>query len=289
MKYFIPILVGFTITLGGGALVASAQGYTPLAPLPIGPGGTTPATYEMGTYLAGMVRFIIALAGVLAIIMAIIGGTQYVAAGIAPSQKDDAKKRIENAFIGLTLVLVSWLILNSINPKLVKFDLFLPPIKAAAVAPGVVMPPTPTGAPWNNDQSERGQLASYGMTVNNANCQKIGDSGCTSLAGLGSGVMQGLKNLATACKCYIRISGGTEYWLHGPKSIVLPQPNNGHQPGGNAVDLSIGVSPTLDAYIRATGKEVSSGCSSGIRYKIGSVIYVDEKIAGNSPHWHVCF
>ncbi len=128
MKYLLPILVGFTILLGGGALVASAQGYVPLVTLP----GVTEdgVAVELGDYLAGMMKFIVALAGVLAIILAIIGGVQYVAAGISPSQKDDAKKRITNAFIGLTLVLVSYLILNSINPNLVAFNLTLPKVTA---------------------------------------------------------------------------------------------------------------------------------------------------------------
>ncbi len=142
MKYLTSILAGITITLGGGVLVASAQGYgyDPLVTLP---GVTSVGTkVGMGEYLAGMMKFIIALAGVLAILMAIIGGTQYVASGISPSAKDDAKGRIEHAFIGLTLVLVSYLLLNSINPKLVNFSLLLPPITGSAVAPV-------SGAPTN--------------------------------------------------------------------------------------------------------------------------------------------
>ncbi len=131
VKYFIPILVGFTITLTGGVLLASAQGYDPLVALP----GVTEVgkKVEIGAYLADMMKFIVALAGVFAIIVAIIGGTQYVAAGISPNAKNDAKERMINAFIGLTLVLVSWLILNSINPKLVILNFKLPPVTGTAV------------------------------------------------------------------------------------------------------------------------------------------------------------
>lgn len=109
----------------GGILIAHAGEftYTPLAKLPIGEGGTIPEKYtSMGTYLAGMLKLIIALGGVFAIVTAIIGGVQRIASGISPSGKEAANDRIENALIGLGLVLTSYLILNSINPKLVDIN-----------------------------------------------------------------------------------------------------------------------------------------------------------------------
>ncbi len=122
-------------------LLASAQGYDPLVALP----GVTEVgkKVEIGAYLADMMKFIVALAGVFAIIVAIIGGTQYVAAGISPNAKNDAKERMINAFIGLTLVLVSWLILNSINPKLVILNFKLPPVTGTAVTTSVLGASTP--------------------------------------------------------------------------------------------------------------------------------------------------
>ncbi len=131
MKYSLPILVGLMLLLGGGAFVAFAQEYSPLVTLP---GVTESGTgVTMGAYLAGMMKFIVALAGVFAILMAIIGGVQYVASGITPNAKSDAKERITNAFIGLALILVSYLILYSINPALVSFNLTLPSIVSAPV------------------------------------------------------------------------------------------------------------------------------------------------------------
>ncbi len=132
MKYITLIITSLTIFFGGVVLVASAQGYDPLVTLP---GVTTVGTaVGMGEYLAGMMKFIVAIAGVFAIVVAIIGGTQYVAAGISPNAKGDAKDRIMNAFIGLALVLTSYLILNSINPKLVQFNLSLDPITSTPSA-----------------------------------------------------------------------------------------------------------------------------------------------------------
>jgi len=127
--------------------VALAQTYIPLAPLPIGEGGATPTTWTLTSYLSGMIKLLVALGGALAVLMLVIAGTQYVAAGINPSAKSTAKEHMMNAFIGLTLVLTSYLILNSINPKLVAFNLLLPPVggvvpkvKAPVVVPGGQVP-----------------------------------------------------------------------------------------------------------------------------------------------------
>ncbi len=278
MKYSAPILVGLTILLGGGALVAFAQSYTPLAPLPIGESGSYPKTYEMGAYLAGMMKFIVALAGVLAIIMAIIAGTQYVAAGIAPDAKSDAKARLMNAFIGLTLVLVSYLILNSINPKLVKFNLMLPPIGAtsATVVSGViagvtVVPPTQ----WGDDKKERQELFSYGIFVKQPTCKTVGQTGCTSVLNIAPIVITKLTALRNSCPaCTITITGGSEYWQH--KSHNAPY---------TRVDLRL--ETKLDALIKTTGQSLGKqgSCSSlGLAWKLNGAIYVHE---GN--HWHVCY
>ncbi len=126
------VIIGLLLSLFGGVLVASAQGYIPLVTLP---GGITTVGQPvvLDKYLSGMIKLTIAVAGALAILMIVIGGTQYVAASINISAKSDAKDRITNSLIGLALVLSSWLLLNTINPKLVSFSLMLPPINTPTV------------------------------------------------------------------------------------------------------------------------------------------------------------
>lgn len=126
MKHF-PFILALILSLFGSLVfIASAQNYVPLAPLPGTFTGTeaTPKT-DMTTYLSGAIKLLLAIGASLAILMTVIGGTQYVAAGISPDAKSNAKSMIANSFLGLTLMLVSYLILNSINPKLVQFDLSL--------------------------------------------------------------------------------------------------------------------------------------------------------------------
>lgn len=284
MKYSAPILAGLVLALGGGVLFANAEisaTYTPLAPLPLGEGGNTPATYTLTNYLTGAIKLLVAVAGALAIIVLIIGGTQYVAAGINPSAKGDAKERIWNALIGLALVLTSYLILNSIDPRLVQFNLTLPRVGAVPTTPGAITasPTTaPTSGAWASDENERAQLATKGISVKTPPCTTIGQSRCTSVTGLGQSAINGLGALKSSCPgCSIVVTGGTEYWLHSATTK--------HRPGNSVVDIRKGSSSALDAKI-LTGTALGQGsCSNlGRRYSLGGAIYVNE---GN--HWHVCY
>ena len=58
------------------------------------------------------------LAAVLAVIEIVVGGLQY-ALSESLFSKEDALDRIKMALLGLFIALVSWLILNTINPELV--------------------------------------------------------------------------------------------------------------------------------------------------------------------------
>lgn len=90
--------------------------YVPLETLP-NPGNadtSTPSGYLSMIYTLG-----IGVAGVLAVLMIVVGGIQYIGSGMSPSAKEDAKGKITNAILGLLLALGSWLLLHTINPDLV--------------------------------------------------------------------------------------------------------------------------------------------------------------------------
>lgn len=84
-------------------------------------------TSEFIPLLNWLLRFGFYAAGILAMLMIVIGGVQYVAAGAAgnPENVKDATNRIVMALGGLALALSSWLILNTINPNLLNFELNL--------------------------------------------------------------------------------------------------------------------------------------------------------------------
>ena len=106
-------------------LLAQATEYLLLEPLP---GITKPdgVTATFATYIPGIFSLMIGIAGLLAVIMIVYGGLQYLTTE-AFQGKGDAKETIKNALWGLLLTIASWLILNTVSPNLVKFDLNIDP------------------------------------------------------------------------------------------------------------------------------------------------------------------
>lgn len=287
------ILALLVISLGVGIATASAQNYTPLVPLPgtIAQGGSTT---NLSVYLAGMIKLLIALGGALAILFAIIGGVKYVAASINPSAKSDALGEVQNALIGLVIILTSYLLLNSINPKLVQFNLALEPVTPKALQKFEAV------GGWGDDGAVRNVLASQDIKINKSNCTIVGQQNCTSVLGL-SGIAQiGLQKLAQGCKeiesglwgnkCEVTITGGTEFWLHKTHK------------DGRTVDLSQGgPGGLLNSYIKKGGPLSITNCGvpSDPHYQPNGPsggTYVDEPnrdengaVTGAGRHWHVCY
>ena len=76
-----------------------------------------------GDYFNKIYRLMVGITGVLAVIMIVVGGLEYIASAANPSAKQSAKNRIWAAIGGLLLALSSYLILQTINPNLVNFNL----------------------------------------------------------------------------------------------------------------------------------------------------------------------
>ena len=115
----ILFLVMFVV-LTGPLVVLAQSTYTPLAPLDNQVG--LPASTNLGAYANALVKILIGVAAVLAIIMIMIGGLQYMSTD-AISGKTEGKERITQALFGLGLAIASWLILATISPTLLKVDL----------------------------------------------------------------------------------------------------------------------------------------------------------------------
>lgn len=75
--------------------------------------------------LSGIYGFAIGIGAVIAVIMIIWGGFEYMYQESIGS-KSAAKERITNAFLGLGVILASFIILRTINADLVDFNLHLP-------------------------------------------------------------------------------------------------------------------------------------------------------------------
>gem|GEM_PF-3931933 len=89
------------------------------------PGNSTTDSFE--TYLQQVYKFGISISGILALVMISVGAFQYMLGSTANmSKKGDSKSRIEDAIFALILTFLAWLLLKTINPDLLKWNLEKP-------------------------------------------------------------------------------------------------------------------------------------------------------------------
>lgn len=290
------------------SLAQTTEGYKMLAPIPALSGSKAGYT-DLNSYIPNMIKLIIAIAGGLAVIMIMVGGIKYITSAAAGG-KTDGKETIQNAILGLLLAISAYTILNTINPKLVNPILTIDGLAGGTdipTVPGGTQPTDPGAGPraipdlkdgsnWGDDSLIRNRLiaAGIGFNNNNRNCKTVGEKNCTSVYQLNSTVERGLIALKNRCNCTITITGGTEYWLHGA--------NTRHRPQGLVVDLRL--SDSVSTYLRSGARYITnvtndpqysgSRCATGSeKYRIDPFptmgLFVNEKIAGNADHWHVCY
>ncbi|MBP7832003.1 MAG: fibronectin type III domain-containing protein, partial [Candidatus Pacebacteria bacterium] len=113
--------VGYGVGIGATAAPTceggGADAYCLLAPL----GGISVIQdAEIDDYFGMIYRIAIGLAGTLAVLMIFFGGVQYMTSD-ALTKKEDGRKRIQNAVLGLIIALSSYAILNTVNPDLLEF------------------------------------------------------------------------------------------------------------------------------------------------------------------------
>ncbi|HEY4494810.1 MAG TPA: hypothetical protein VJC02_01765 [Candidatus Paceibacterota bacterium] len=135
-KIFIYSLIA--MALFGGANLSYADNiseYTLLEPLPCIEGtgnnckeGETIPTMSLDGYVGYVFKLAIALAVFLAIVVLIYGGFEYMMSE-AFNTKIAAKTRMQNAILGLLGALASYLILATIDPRLVQINTRIPAIK----------------------------------------------------------------------------------------------------------------------------------------------------------------
>ncbi len=109
--------------------------YTFLAPLPCEVGPKCPngilETFDpkgdqLGNYLNLMLKLFIGLCAVLAVVMIVIGGMEYMTSELV-SSKEHGKDRIQGALLGIILILGAYTLLYTINPNLLKTDIKITP------------------------------------------------------------------------------------------------------------------------------------------------------------------
>lgn len=100
-------------------LLFAQNGFVPLTNIP----GVTDTT-NIGDFFNAAFRLGLIVATILAVVMISLGGIEYMTTE-SITGKSGAKDRIQDAVIGLLIALLIWIILNTINPNLLKFNFIL--------------------------------------------------------------------------------------------------------------------------------------------------------------------
>ncbi len=78
---------------------------------------------NIGEFIVLMYKYMVTIASIVAVVMIIIAGMQWVTSGGNSEAISSAKKRIGGAIIGLFIAYMSYFVLNTINPALVNLRL----------------------------------------------------------------------------------------------------------------------------------------------------------------------
>ncbi len=114
----------------GGNTPAFCQGgictYIPLEPLPCptgAPGSCQTGTGSFGGLLAAIFKIFFTIGAMLAVVMMVVTGIGYMISD-TPVKLEQAKTRMWAAIKGLLLLAGAWLLIYTINPNLLNFQIF---------------------------------------------------------------------------------------------------------------------------------------------------------------------
>jgi len=125
-KIIIAVLVSFIVFNFLFAIQSKADvetekekfNYHLMVPLPTA-SGTVTEVEGITDYIKTIYLFAMGIAGVLAMALIVVGGFQWLTATGNTGTISQAKARINNALLGLAVLLLAYLLLNTINPALV--------------------------------------------------------------------------------------------------------------------------------------------------------------------------
>lgn len=193
-----------------------AENYIPLAPILPELSSFDPTTpSSLGNYLGIIIPLFIGICAVLAVIMIVIGGVQYMTSELI-SSKEAGKERIKNAIFGLLLALGAWLILNTINPKLLDVSMSsLKKVEVAVTSQDFARSPSTYLVP----------LGQTGKT-SGTNCDEntVATSNQTANAGLNNSQIHTLAcigGIESGCKSVQNYNWGNGSSAYGPFQITL--------------------------------------------------------------------
>ena len=127
------ILAVFFALFGVISQVSAIAPYIPLVKLP---GIDQAEANNLPAYLKAMFKLLIGVAGALAVVMITLGGIEYMSTD-SMFGKEEGRKKINNALLGLLLAIGACLILFTVNPKLLDFNFNPAPVAPTGSPPRI--------------------------------------------------------------------------------------------------------------------------------------------------------
>jgi hypothetical protein len=294
----------FLICFTAYSVFAQQSTYTLLEPIPGGTAKTTGSDFS--TYLQDLFRFIVSMAIIASVVMLALAGVEYSASGASEAAKKDATERIWNTVTGLLLALTAYLILNVINPDLVKFNLYICPVgtdcttgKPISQAGGAAVS-TATGSGTGTQEINSTARAAANAantpvaTYSNKSAVYPGDEKAirtalgshftynsdVKLEGVGKDAITGLVDTQNLCNCDININSG------------LDGNHKSHGVGKNIVDLRYQDGSGLNNYITSNATGVPyAGCATLYTMSNGDQFRYEPAgcLGSTGPHFHAIF
>lgn len=306
--FFLAAVIVFL--LASKITLAESGQYTFLEPLPgfgTQPEGRGDLFVRYAKQIFTLLLQASAILGVLAITY---GGIEYITSGGSDTKKGAAKKRIEDGLQGFLLIVGAWLILYTINPRIVNFSLCIPKIgrganysvcgSGAAVLPATPAPSTEPGivpgvtigrpsTASGNEGAVRQELAAAGITIVESK------PGATQVGGLQRKTIDGIIRMKRECgsSCVVTISGGSE----STGGHAGPSSENRFMAHGNGYKVDVLPSAGYTSYfngLKNNGtirfiKTTNDGPLYRGTYNGGELQIIHEDIGKANEHYDILF
>lgn len=263
--YFLVAISVFGCLIFSFVGAASAQEnieYKVLTALP-GIGDEGDGTTTLEKYVPAIFQIAVGLAAVFAVLMIVLGGIQYMSSD-AFYGKEDGKNRAWSAVKGLLFVIAAYLILYTINPNLLEFNLNIETIKIAEPPAGTLTPTNinqlaatcPNCSPIRDDlhyslsPAYLAQVSCPTCVGFHQNIPAGGNTNVNILPGTNDRLDLFQKEIGSGLSWYV-----SEAW---PPTVVHQNPCHA---AGSCVDMSLGSTAATSANVN---KVIDSAYSSGL-------------------------
>ncbi len=250
------------------AQTPSGYQYTPLVPSAPYVNQAT-GKVDVGSFVTTAIQTMIAVAGVLSVIFIMIGGIQYMTTD-SFGGKGNAKSTIQHAIFGFLLAIGAYVILYTINPNLLSFNLTPAPIPGGAIDTSGLGTNTGGTLPTGNPICTNGHCSAYDSgCITNCTAvtnlpMKTGQACSNDPCFLNSDLINKLQSFNTAM-------GNTPWQITEAFPPTVDHDSSCHNPGnsnsGQCADISLiysGSSPSISDVAKFLGNIISGGFSSFI-------------------------